>query len=367
MRLVTGSGRATAIALSHRGADFFLDGEFDFRGILFGKTAEFNKFASCGQQGVLASPLLHLLGRHVVTLVVGGVSAQAKAHALDQHGHRRRLHRFECVAKWSSRRAKRRCHRWFGLKCRNCVPDPTVFRNGIAVWSASRTSSDCFWSRKMTGAFRTEARFMASWISPVLLPPSPMTANPKASSPALLAAHVPPTTRLGIPSQVANHRKTPFGGVAVMRVAFASMRWAVGVCDILAKQLMRSRTEQQMPGEIAMQQRHHVAAWSQRHGHANRGCLVAGADRHGCLWHSLFGKVRADGLPNVAKEASTDKRRRRTPTATSVWDSAAPRPRRVRTKSKRRTVVPSGASTVRASCPRSAGRSQREVILARTS
>ena len=54
-------------------------------------------------------------------------------------------------------------------------------------------------------------------------------------------------------------------GVAMMDVALAAVRGALGVGHVLAEQLIGSGPEEQMGGEVAMQQRDHVAAGPQRH------------------------------------------------------------------------------------------------------
>ena len=145
--------------------------------------------------------------------------------------------------------------------------------------------------RNSTGDARTEARLIASWNSPVLLPPSPITASPKTSSPPRRAAQTPPTTRLNILPRWLIIGKPPPGGVAVMDVALAAVGGALGVGQVLAEQLMGSGPEEQMGGEVAVQQRDHVAARPQRQG-SHRGGLVAHAGGHGPLDIALLKQLQ---------------------------------------------------------------------------
>ena len=59
-------------------------------------------------------------------------------------------------------------------------------------------------------------------------------------------------------AQVADHREPPRGGVAVMDVALAAVGRAFGVGQVLAEQLVGRRPQEQMAGEVAVQQRNHV-------------------------------------------------------------------------------------------------------------
>ena len=129
-----------------------------------------------------------------------------------------------------------------------------------------------------------------------------MTASPKTSSPARRAAQVPPTTRLGILPKwliIGSRRR---GGVAVMGVALAAVRGALGVGHVLAEQLVGRGPQQQMAGEVAVQQRDHVAARPQRHRHAHRRGLVAGADRHGALRIALLEQLQQPLFHAARKE-----------------------------------------------------------------
>ena len=142
--------------------------------------------------------------------------------------------------------------------------------------------------RNRTGTFRTEARFSDSWNSPVLLPPSPMTARPKTSSPSRRAAHVPPTTRLSILPKwliIGKRRRAAspwwqFPSRPCVGLSALAMYWQNISNGVAPKQ--------QMGGEIAVQERDHVAARPQRHGKAHGRGLVAVADRHGPLHVALL-------------------------------------------------------------------------------
>ena len=122
----------------------------------------------------------------------------------------------------------------------------------------------------------------------MLLPPSPMTARPKTSSPSRRAAQVPPTTRLSI---------LPRWLIMGKRRRAASPWWqfpsrpCVGLSALAMywQNISIGRgAQQQMGGEIAVQERDHVAARPQRHGKARRRGLVAVAHRHGPLHVALL-------------------------------------------------------------------------------
>ena len=89
-------------------------------------------------------------------------------------------------------------------------------------------------------------------------------------------------------AQVADHRETAVGRVAVMDVAFAAVRGAFGVGHVLAEKLMRRRAQQQMAEQIAVHDRNHVAAGPKRQGHAQGGRFVADAGRDRPFDVSLF-------------------------------------------------------------------------------
>ncbi len=89
-------------------------------------------------------------------------------------------------------------------------------------------------------------------------------------------------------AQVADHGEPSRRRVAVVNIALAGMRRAFGIGQILAKELIGSGAQQQVGAEIAMQQRHDVAAGPERHRHANRGGLVAHAAGHGAFDVSLL-------------------------------------------------------------------------------
>ena len=84
-------------------------------------------------------------------------------------------------------------------------------------------------------------------------------------------------------TQVADHGEPPCGRVAMMDIALAGMRRAVGIGQVLAQNLIGSRAQQQMAAQIAVQQRQHIAAGPQRQRHADRGGLVAGAEGNGAF------------------------------------------------------------------------------------
>ena len=105
-----------------------------------------------------------------------------------------------------------------------------------------------------------------------------MTARPKTSSPRAPGRPDAAHHQAEHLAQVADHREPPRGGVAVMDVALAAVRGTLGVGQVLAKQLMGRRPQEQMGAEVAVQQRHHVAARTKRHRGANRRRLVADAD-----------------------------------------------------------------------------------------
>ncbi len=93
-------------------------------------------------------------------------------------------------------------------------------------------------------------------------------------------------------SQVTDHGEPPRGGVAMMDVALAAVREAVGVGHVLAKQLVGSRSEEKMGAEVAMQQRHHVPSRTKRHCRAKGRRLVARADRHRPLHVALLEQLQ---------------------------------------------------------------------------
>ena len=135
----------------------------------------------------------------------------------------------------------------------------------------------------------------------MLLPPSPITARPKTSSPARRspsAAH----HQTGHLAQVADHRQAASGDVAVVAVPLAAVRGTLGIGHVLAEQVVRRRAKEQVAHEIAVQERDHVAPRPQRHGHAGRRGLVAGAHRHGAFHVALLEQFQEPLFDAAGKE-----------------------------------------------------------------
>ncbi len=84
-------------------------------------------------------------------------------------------------------------------------------------------------------------------------------------------------------AQVAHHGEPSRRRVAMMDIALAGMRRAVGIGHVLAKELIGRGAQEQVGAQVAMQQRQHVAAGPQRHRHADRGGLVARAEGDGAF------------------------------------------------------------------------------------
>ena len=100
-------------------------------------------------------------------------------------------------------------------------------------------------------------------------------------------------------AQVADHGEPPPGGVAVVGVPLAAVRGTVGVAHELAEDLVRRGAQQHVPDEVAVHDRHHVAARPQRQRDAHRRGLVAAAVGHGPLDVALLEQFRAAARPSA--------------------------------------------------------------------
>ncbi len=235
-----------------------------------------------GRQRVLFAPLFLALGRHVTPLVVGGMAVQPQRHALQQprqavaaHGRKRLVHRLvhrphvqpvdgpplEAVG---------------GGPVRKPLAPVLPGRGrgkGIVVVLDDKQHGH-FQHRgqvqrlvKIAGAGAAVANDrQAENLFPVV-PRCPGGADHRAE-------HLP---------QMADHGESPLASVAVVDVALAAPGRALGIGQILAQQLLRRGTEQQMAGQVAVQERDHVLARPQRQRHSHCRGLVADAGGHGAF------------------------------------------------------------------------------------
>ena len=123
-------------------------------------------------------------------------------------------------------------------------------------------------------------------------------------------------------AQVADHGEPSRRRVAMMDIALAGMRRAVGIGQVLAKELIGRGAQQQVGAEVAMQQRQHVAAGPQRHRHADRGGLVARADGDGAFDVSFLEQFQQPLLQTPGEEHEADRRPDRTILAPAAGASA---------------------------------------------
>ena len=225
---------------------------------------------------VVLPPLFHHLGGNVVPLVVGRVAAKPPRIAFQQHRRRRFFHRVDRLA---NRRVDGPRIETVDRAAVDAVADRAVRKPPAVVLHGRRRGegvmivlddeqhrhlvyrSDVQRLVELAGARAAVADDRQAEHLFAVVTSCPRSAHDHAQ-------HL---------AQVADHGEPPCGRVAVVAIAFAGVCRAVLVGHVLADELKRRRAQQQVADEVAVQERDDVFARPQRHGHAQRGGLVARA------------------------------------------------------------------------------------------
>ena len=234
------------------------------------------------EDGIVLPPPLHQFGRNVKALVISGMTAQAKRLALQQYGQRRLFHGVE---RFADRRVDRPRIGAVDRAAGDAVADGPVGEPLAVVLHARRRGKgvmivfDQEQDRDLMDRGDIE-RFVE------LARAGAAVADDRQAEDLLaVAARRPGSAHDHAEhlAQMADHGEPSRRRVAMMDIALAGMRRAVGIGQVLAKELIGSGAQQQVGAEVAMQQRQHVAAGPQRHRHADRGRLVAEAHGDGAF------------------------------------------------------------------------------------
>ncbi len=268
-------------------ADLRLDGLFDVGNGRFVKAADLRQAMPGAENGIVLPPPLHQLGRNIQGLVISGMTAEAKRIAFQQDGQRRLFH---AVDRFADRGVDRPGIGAVDRAAGNAVGDGPVGELPAVVLHACRRGKGIMvvfdqkqhrdlMDRGDIERFMELARARAA-----------IADDRQAEDLLAIAARRPGPAHDQAQhlAQMADHGEPPRGGVAMMDIALAGMRRAVGIGQVLAKESIGIGAGHEVGAEVAMQDRDHVAAGPQRHRHADRGGLVAEAHRDGAFDVSLL-------------------------------------------------------------------------------
>ncbi|MCR4414977.1 MAG: hypothetical protein NUV77_21370 [Thermoguttaceae bacterium] len=265
------------------------------------------QFLPRGRHGVLLAPRLELLGRYVRSLVIDGMAEKAKGHALDEprqpilaHGGQGVVHR---LVDGPSVQAVDRAPL-------DPVPGCPIRQAPASVLVAGRCGKGVMIVLDQKEHRDFEHRGHVQRLVKIAGARAAIANDGQAEDLLTLGASGPDATHHGgehLP-EMTDHGKPAVGGIAMVAIALATPGRTLGIGQVLAKQLPGRGAEEQVGRQIAVQKRHHVLTGTQRHGHARRRRLVAGADGHGALDVALLVQLE-DPLLQPARKVHEQVRR----------------------------------------------------------